>query len=88
MFRRGFPIFFAATVGGSIELGAFDKIARSIELHVRFYFRRRDNSAFHEFEDVARLIAANLVSLVIPFILYTEDSMNLIALFVLTDDRV
>ena len=27
-----FPTFFVATVGGSIELGAFDKIARSIEL--------------------------------------------------------
>ena len=48
-----------ATVGGSIEFSAFDKIERSIELHVRFEFRRREN------EDVARLIAANLVLLVI-----------------------
>ena len=31
VFRRVFPIFFAVTVGGSIELGAFDKIARSID---------------------------------------------------------
>ena len=42
-----FPIFFVATVGGSIELGALDKIARSIELHVRFDTRRRENSAFN-----------------------------------------
>ena len=42
-----FPIFFVATVGGSIELGAFDKGARSIELHVRFDFRRRENSALN-----------------------------------------
>ena len=34
-FQMGFLIFFVATVGGSIEFGAFDKIARSIELHVR-----------------------------------------------------
>ena len=48
-FQTGFfPIFFVATVGGSIELGAFDKIARSIELHVRFeYFRRKENSALN-----------------------------------------
>ena len=42
-----FPIFFVATVGGSIELGAFDKIARSIELHERFDIKRRENSAFN-----------------------------------------
>ena len=45
-FQAGFfPSFFVATVGGSIELGAFDNGARSIELHVRFDFRRRENSA-------------------------------------------
>ena len=39
-----FPIFFVATVGhgGSIELGTFDKGARSIELHVRFDLLERD----------------------------------------------
>ena len=52
-----FPIFFVATVGGSIELGAFDKGARSIELHFRFDFRRSENLAL---KDVARLITANL----------------------------
>ena len=41
-------------------MGAFDKIARSIELQVRFDFRRRE-------KDVARLITANLVLLVIEF---------------------
>ena len=40
-------IFFVATVGGSIELGTFDKGARSMELHVRFDFRRRENSALN-----------------------------------------
>ena len=44
---RFFPIFFVATVGGSIELGAFDKITRSIELYVRFDIRRRENSALN-----------------------------------------
>ena len=38
---------FVATVGGSIEFGSFDKIARSIELHVRFDFRRRENSVLN-----------------------------------------
>ena len=47
IFKRVFAIFFVATVGGSIELGAFDKFARSIELHVRFDFRRRENSALN-----------------------------------------
>ena len=42
-----FSIFFVATVGSSIELGAFDKITRSIESHVRFDFRHRDNSALN-----------------------------------------
>ena len=47
-FQAGFfPSFFNATVGGSIELGAFDKITRSIELHVRFDFRHRENSALN-----------------------------------------
>ena len=44
IFGRVFPIFFVATVGGSIELSAFDKTVRLIELYVRFDFRRRDNS--------------------------------------------
>ena len=39
---RFFPMFFVATVGGSIELGALDNIAHSIELQVRFDFRRRE----------------------------------------------
>ena len=52
-----FPIFFVATVGGSIELGAFDQIERSI----RFQAQREFSI---EFEDVARLIADNLVLLV------------------------
>ena len=43
----GFLIFFVATVGGSIEFGAFDKIARSIELHVRFDFKRREDLALN-----------------------------------------
>ena len=48
MFSDGFfPIFLDATVGGSIELGVFDKNARSIELHVRFDFRHRENSALN-----------------------------------------
>ena len=32
VFRRDFPIFFVATVGGSIVLGALYKIARSIRI--------------------------------------------------------
>ena len=47
-----FPIFFVATVGRSIELGAFDRIQSSI----RFQAQR---------DDVARLINANLVLLVV-----------------------
>ena len=63
VFRRVFPIFFVATVGSSTEFGAFDKIARSMELHVRFDFRCKREFSI-EFEDVARLITANLVLLV------------------------
>ena len=58
-----FPTFFVATVGGSIELGAFDKIARSIELPGSIRFQAQTEFSI-EFEDVARLIAANLVLLV------------------------
>ena len=45
-------------------MGAFDEIVRSIELHgsIRFQAQREFSS---EFEDVALLIAANLVLLVI-----------------------
>ena len=56
--------------GGSIEMGAFDTIARSIELHFRFDFRRRIG-----FEDVARLITADLVLLVVNLISCKHNSI-------------
>ena len=61
-FRRVFPIFFFAAVGGSIELGAFDKVFYRIARSILFQAQREFST---EFEDVARLIAANLVLLVI-----------------------
>ena len=60
--------WFVATVDGSIEFGAFDKIARSMELHVRWnctFDSISDAREFSiEFENAALLITANLVLLV------------------------
>ena len=59
VFRGFFPIFFIATVGGSIEYMAFDKIARSIELHVRFDFRRREKKFSNVFYASRQLHSQN-----------------------------
>ena len=52
--------------------------ARSIKSHVLFVFRRREKFSI-EFEDVARLITANLVllvSIIVAFVIWTKSEFG------------
>ena len=74
----GFSGFFIAQpLVVRLNFGAFDQIARLIELHVQFDFRHAEKFSIEFDQDVARLITTNLVLCTIVTRAYFTNKIEL-----------